>query len=52
MTTEEQISIENQISMTLERQDQLDVQLARFEAAWGIKPNETQDTDNLGDHTG
>ena len=47
---EEQISIEDEINITHERQKRFNVQLARLEAAWGIEPNETQD--NLGDHTG
>lgn len=52
MTTEERISIENEINMTLERQNRLDVQIIRLEAALGVESNETQDVDNSGDHTG
>lgn len=52
MTTEERISIEDEINITHERQKRFNAQLARLETAWGIGPSKTQDTDNLDDHAG
>ena len=49
---EEQISIEDEINITHERQKRFNAQLARLETALRIELNETQDTDNLDDHTG
>lgn len=62
MTYEEQTSVEDELSMAIERQRRFKRQLTRLEAMLmnepdeiqddADEPNETQDTDNLDDHTG